>query len=178
MIGMAFGAARAFLAPLLRAVPWWAWMVVAIAAWGAWQRHSATVATRQAEQAKASAAAHAAAAAAERRARDLEQAYTANVRSAADAYATNMQQARAAADRARSGLDGLRHAVAAIPACPAASDPTPTGRTDATAGLRLVVGECAAVLSQVAEAADACDARLTGLQGYVRATQPPKDPPP
>ena len=50
MIGMALGAARAFLAPLLRAVPWWAWLAIALAAWGAWQRHSATVATRQAEQ--------------------------------------------------------------------------------------------------------------------------------
>ena len=55
-----------------------------------------------------SAAAHAAAADAERRARDLEsKPYTANVRSAADAYAVNMQAARATADRARSGLDGL-----------------------------------------------------------------------
>mgnify|MGYP000852516125 CR=1 FL=1 len=178
MIGMALGAARAFLAPLLRAVPWWAWLAIALAAWGAWQRHSATVATRQAEQAKASAAAHAAAADAERRARDLEQTYTANVRSAADAYAVNMQAARAAADRARSGLDGLRHAVAVIPACPAAADPAPAGRADATAGLRLVVGECAAALSQVAEAADACDARLTGLQGYIKAIQPQRDPPP
>lgn len=171
-------AAWAIARRIFTAVPWWAWAAAAVLAWGGWQRHTATVAARQAEQAKASAAAHAAAADAERRARNLEQTYTANVRSAADAYAVNMQAARAAADRARSGLDGLRHAVAAIPACPAASDPTPAGRADATAGLRLVVGECAAALSQVAEAADACDARLTGLQGYVRATQQQKDPPP
>lgn len=170
MIGLVFGAVRAFLAPLLRAVPWWAWLAIALAAWGSWQRHTATVATRQAEQAKASAALRAAAAQAERQARQLEQTYTANVRSAADAYATNMQAARAAADRARVGLDGLRVAAATAPAaCPAASDPTASGRADGAAGLRRVVAECAAALQEVAAAADAADTRVSGLQAYIRA---------
>lgn len=162
---------------IFAALPWWAWAAVALLAWGGWQRHTATVATRQAEQAKAGAALHQAAAQAERQARELEQTYTANVRSAADAYAQNMRTARAAAGAARVGLDSLRDAVAAAPACPAASDPAAAGRTDATADLRVVVGECTAALSQVAEVADACDARVTGLQDYIRAIQPPKEKP-
>lgn len=170
VIALAFRAAWGFFGPLLRLVPWWAWVVAVALAWGAWQRHSATSATRQAEQAKASAALQAAAAQAERQARQLEQTYTANVRSAADAYATNLKAARAAADRARVGLDGLRVAAATAPAaCPAASDPTAPGRADAAAGLRAVVGQCAAALQEVAAAADAADARVIGLQDYIRA---------
>ena len=159
-------------------VPWWAWVAAAVLAWGGWQRHTATVAARQAEQAKASAALHEAVAQAERQAREIEQTYTTNVRSAADAYATNLRAARAAADRGRVGLDSLRRAAAAAaPACQAASNPAAVARADAAAGLRAVVGQCAAALQEVAAAADASDARLKGLQDYIRAINP-KDPQP
>jgi len=108
-------------------------------------------------------------AAAERQARAAEQTMADNARSAADAYSKNLRRARAAVAGARTELDGLRDAVAAVPACAAASPAGAASGADGTAGLRVVVGQCATALSQVAEAADACDARLSGLQDYVRA---------
>lgn len=163
-------AAWAIARRIFGAVPWWVWAAVAMLAWGGWQRHTATVATRQAEQAKAAAALHQAAAEAERQARDMEQTYRTATQEAADAYATHMRTARAAADRNRVGLDSLRSAAAAAaPACPAPSAAAPGAGTDAAAGLRAVVGQCAAALQEVAAAADAEAGRVKGLQDYIRA---------
>ena len=154
------------------AVPWWVWAAVVVVAWGGWQRHNATVATKRAAQAEQRAAVEAATAAAEAQARQLEQTYTANVRSAADGYAQNLRAARAAADRARAGHDGLRDAIAAVPACPASPGASAPRGPDGTAELRSVLGSCAASLQQLAALADEDAAKLKGLQDYVKAITP------
>lgn len=165
------------LAPVLsiaRAVPVWAWIVVACLAWGGWQRHRATTATKAAAAAEQRAAVESATAQAEALARQTEQQWAANARSAADAYTANLTRARAGADAARSELDRLRAAVAGTAAAPAsgsASGAAAAGGSDGAAQLRLVFGECAAALQAVAASADQCEARVKGLQDYVRATR-------
>lgn len=161
---------------ILRVVPIWAWVLAAMLAWGGWQKHRAERSTKAAAVAEQRAAVEAATAEAERQARAQEQDFADRARSAADAYSKQVAEVRASAGRARVGLDSLRDAVAATTVCPAASNPAAAGRTDGAAGLRIVVGECAAALSQVAEAADASDARLKALQDYIRATQPKVNP--
>ncbi len=161
------------MAPLFaiaRAVPLWAWALVALLSWGGWQKHRATTATRAAAQAEQAAAVQAEAARAERAAREQEQTFADNVRSASDAYADNLRRARAAAADTRSELERLRDATAAAaPSCAAGPGAAASAGTDAAAGLRDVLGQCAGALSTLAEAADADAARLKGLQDYVRA---------
>lgn len=163
------------LAPVLsvlRIVPVWAWALAACLAWGGFQRHRATSATKAAAVAEQRAAVEAATSEAERAARAKEQTYAENARQAADAYAANLERSRAAAGAARSELDRLRVAVASAgPASGAASGAAPGSGPDGTAQLRLVVGECAAALSEVAAHADRCEARVKGLQDYVRGTR-------
>ncbi len=161
------------MAPLLalgRVVPVWAWALAALLAWGAFQKHRATSATRAAAAAEQSAAVQASAAEGERQARQLEQTYATNVRSAADAYADNLRRARAAASDTRSELERLRDATAAAaPSCAASPGAAAASGADGAAGLRSVLGSCAQSLQQLAEAADADAARVTALQAYVRA---------
>ncbi|MBP8176296.1 MAG: hypothetical protein KAX77_00905 [Xanthomonadales bacterium] len=158
------------LGPLIKLVPWWAWGLAAILAWGGWQRHVATKATKAAAQAEQRATVEALAAEAERKERQIEQAYTVNARTAADAYAQNLRAARVAADRARDSHDRLRDAIAATaaPGCTGASSAA-AGGTDGAAQLRQVLGSCAAALRDVAAAADQDAAQLVGLQGHMRA---------
>lgn len=165
------------LAPALtvaRAVPVWAWALAACLAWGGFQRYRATTATKAAAVAEQRAAVEKATAEAEALARQAEQQWAANVRSAADAYTANLTRARAGADAARSELDRLRAVVsgtAAAPASGAASGAAAAGGSDGAAGLRVVVGQCAAALQALAGTADQCEARVKGLQDYVRGTQ-------
>lgn len=161
---------------LLRVVPIWAWALAAILAWGGWQKHRAERSTKAAAVAEQRAAVEAATAEAERQARAQEQEFADRARSAADAYSKQVAEVRASAGRARVGLDSLRDAISAAPACPASPAAAAASGVDATAGLRIVVRECAAALSQVAEAADASDARLTALQQYIKAIQPDAAP--
>ena len=156
--------------PVLRLVPWWAWLLAAFIAWGGWQRHVATKATKAAAQAEQRATVEAMAAAAERRERQTEQTYTDNARTAANAYAHNLAAARTAADRARSSHDRLRDAIAATaPASCAGAPAAAASAADGTAELRKVLGSCAAALRDLAEAADQDAAQLVGLQQHVRA---------
>ena len=156
--------------PFVRLVPWWGWVLAAFLAWGGWQRHVATKATKAAAQAEQRAAVHEVAAKAERKERQLEQTYTDNARTAADAYAQNLVAARVAADRARTSHDQLRDAIAATAtgSCPRAPAATASA-ADGTAELRKVLGSCATALRELAEAADQDAAQLVGLQGHVRA---------
>jgi len=157
------------IAPVLRLVPWWAWLVGALLAWGAWQRHHALAETRRAAQAEQAAAVHAATALAERQAREQENTYADNARKAADAYRAQLEAAHRSAGAARAGLLGLRDAIASAPACPAGAGASAPSGIAGDAELRNVLNECGAALQTVAEAADQDAARLKGLQDYVKA---------
>lgn len=165
-----------FVLSLLRVVPPLVWVVVACLAWGGWQRHRAISATKAAAVAEQRAAVEAATSEAERKAREQEQTYADNARTAADTYAANLKRARASGDAARRELNVLFDLVAS-PASPggAASGAVPGRGADDTAALRVVVGECAAALSQVAEVADDREAHVKGLQDYIRAIGAAKD---
>jgi hypothetical protein len=104
---------------------------------------------------------------AERMARQAEQRRAQGAQEALNGYARNVRTAQAAAGAAQRELDGLRGVLYAPG--PAASDPAAAERADDAARARYVAGSCAGALVQVAEAADACEARLGGLQDWVRA---------
>ena len=164
------------LAPALtvaRAVPVWAWALAACLAWGGFQRYRAISATKAAAVAEQRAAVEAATSEAERAARAQEQRYADSARQAADAYAANLNRTRAAAGAARDELDRLRVAVASAgPASGPAAGASAPGGSDGAAQLRIVVGQCASALSEVAAAADRCEARVKGLQDYIRSIWP------
>lgn len=164
------------IAPVLRLVPWWAWLVGALLAWGAWQRHHALAETRRAAQAEQAAAVHAATALAERQAREQENTYADNARKAADAYRAQLEAAHRSAGAARAGLLGLRDAIASAPACPAGAGASTPSRADGASAVLTVLRECAGAVQALAEAADADGARLKGLQDYINATKPKENP--
>ena len=110
------------------------------------------------------------AAKAEAAARDKEQALAANARKAEQAYAQNSARLRADASGARDELERLRDILA--PDQAASASAAGAGTHDPAAA-RLVVGECAQELQALAATADGLAAKLTGLQDYVRAVNPP-----
>ena len=156
---------------LLRRVPLWAWLVLAMAAYVAHLHWRAAQSAQEAADALARATAAESAANHLAAARDTEAALNAAARKVTDDYQARLAHTRRTADAVRDErarlLVAVDQAAAAGTACPSAA---PASAPDGAAGLRVVVGQCAAALSQVAEAADACDARLSGLQAYVRAT--------
>lgn len=163
---------------ILRAVPWrvWAALVLLLAALGmaAALRHQTRVLADQRAQTAAQAARAdraEATAAAEAAARASEAAIADAARRSADAYRARLAQTRRDADAVRDERDRLLDAVDATgpAACAAGGAASAPGGADAAAGLQVVVRECAAALSRVAAAADDADARLSGLQDYVRA---------
>lgn len=156
---------------LLKVIPVWVWVVAFALAWGGWQRHRAISATEAKAQAEQAAAVSAATAEAEAQAREREHALNTQAKEAADAYRANEARLRRDAAAVRTERDRLLHAVDSA-VCPASPSASATGGADAAAGLREVVRQCVGALAQVAAAADASDARLTGLQDYVRAVVP------
>lgn len=154
---------------MLRAVPLGVWVFVAVLAWGGWQRHRAISATEARAAAEQAAAVSAATVAAQAAAREREHALNTSAQEAADAYRAREARLRRDAAAVRSERDQLLDAVATAGACPAGAGASAAGGVDAAAGLREVVRQCVGALAQVAEAADASDARLSGLQDYVRA---------
>lgn len=152
-----------------RAVPLWVWVVVVALAWGGWQRHRAISATEARAAAEQAAAVSDATAAAEQAAREREHALNTRAQEAADVHRANEARLRRDAAAVRDERDRLLHAVDSAGVCPAGAGASSPGGADAAAGLREVVRQCVAALAQVAAAADASDARLTGLQDYVRA---------
>jgi hypothetical protein len=157
------------LLAVLRAVPLGVWVFIAVLAWGGWQRHRAISATEARAQAEQAAAVHEATAAAQAAARELEHALNTKAKEAADAYRAREARLRRDAAAVHTERDRLLDAVAAAGACPAGPGASAPGGVDAAAGLRDVVRQCVGALAQVAAAADASDARLSGLQDYVRA---------
>ena len=153
---------------LLRGVPVWAWAVSAALAWGGIQHWRAGHQAKARAVAEQAAAVEAATAVAEQAARAREQELNDATRKATDAYQANLAAAQRRAAGLRNERDRLLDAVAATPACAAGSSATATGRTDGASGLRVVVGQCTGALSEVAAAADAANAKLKGLQDYVR----------
>lgn len=158
---------------LLRVVPLWAWAVVACLTWGGIQHHRAGAQAQKRAQAEQAAAVQAVAAAEQAKAREREAELSEATRKAADAYRSDLARRAAAAAAVRADRDRLLDTVAATPGtCAATPGAAAASGIDGAAALRVVVRECTAALSQVAEAADAADARLIGLQDYVRATRP------
>ncbi len=117
---------------------------------------------------------------AERQARATERAKVIAINSVQVKHEQTKQQAAAAAAAADSELDRLRALLATPPSTPQPSPPDPTApaRSDDATRARLVVGQCATALATMAATADQLEARLTGLQDYVRAVclapPPPK----
>ena len=120
---------------------------------------------QEAAQQKATIAADVAAA--ERRAREAEQLMADGARKAADTYAKQIHKARTDADGARTELERLRDTLG-TPRDAAQDAAAAAGADDATRA-RIVVGRCAATLQAMAATADACEARLSGLQDWIKA---------
>jgi hypothetical protein len=106
---------------------------------------------------------------AEAQARQKEAEYAANVQQASRVYSANVAKAHAGAASASDALDGLRNAISSGTAT---ADPLAAARVDDLARARLVVNDCAGVVQKMAATADDLEARLIGLQEYVKAIQP------
>ena len=108
---------------------------------------------------------------AERQARATERAKVIAVNQVETRHEQTKQAAAAAAAAADTELDRLRTLLATPTSTPqpTATDPTPAARADDASRARLVVGQCAGALASMAATADALEARVTGLQDYVRA---------
>jgi len=161
------------LLAMVRGVPFWVWALVAALAWGGINHQRAGSQAEKRAAAEKAAAVQAVAAAEQAKAREREAELNEATRKAADAYRSDLARRTAAAAAVRADRDRLLDAVAAAPGtCAAAPGAAAASGIDGSAALRVVVRECAAALQTVAEAADAADARLIGLQDYVRATRP------
>ncbi len=101
--------------------------------------------------------------------RKKEQALVAAKATAEKRYVDEKRKAATAAVGAQSALDGLRDTLAAAPACPAPSDPAAASRAAGAARLESeLLGHCAQALVGLAAEADVLEARIVGLQSYVR----------
>lgn len=163
-----------FAVGLLRAVPLWVWLLLAVLAWGGWQRHRATAAAQDlaAVQLQAAQQREAALAAAVR-----EQARVAAEQGAiADETRHRLDRARADAGRARAAADRLRvaaaSAAAGAAAAAAAGDCAPAV---AAAGVHAdVLGravERARILAEHADAAGAAGEACQRAYDALRAPQ-------
>lgn len=86
-----------------------------------------------------------------------------------DRYVEDKRKAAAAAADAQSELDRLRDALASAPTCQAGSDPTAAERAAGASRLeRELFGACAKALTDLAAEADRLEARVVGLQAYVK----------
>ena len=141
-------------------------VAAALAGWGTWQvqgwRYGIQVAHIQklhAEQLQK----------AEKAARDREQTLSVYRQQAEEKYVQEKTRAAAAANRARSELDGLRHELYAIGPSTAGKGAPATGRADGGARLEgELLGQCATALVGVAAEADRLAASVIGLQSYVK----------
>lgn len=148
---------------LLRAVPAWAWVVIAALAYGSWQHHRATAAGQQLleqHQAAAQAQAQAASAALSETVRRMEAQHA-----IAQQARTEAASAAAAAADLRVAADRLRARLAAATASPSASGPAAAARgppTQSAADLcQGLLGRTLDAAGQLAAHADA--SRAAGI---------------
>ena len=143
-----------FLSPILavlRAIPWWAYVIAVCIAWGGYQRWRANSAAQEYQQAQAEAAAE--------REQALQDAINETARRlAAQAQATkeadeNLNRARSAAVGATAAADRLRVRLSAIKADAGASNPAAAGASQ-TDRLADAISECADRYRAVAAIAD------------------------
>lgn len=115
---------------------------------------------------------------AERQARATERAKVVALNQVETRHAQTKKAAAAAADAADTELDRLRTLLATPTAAPqpAGPDPAAAARADDATRARAVVGQCAAALTEMAATADTIEARLSGLQDYVRSVVGPQKP--
>lgn len=138
----------------------------ALAAWGTWQvqgwRYNGQIAQiRQMHSEQLQKA--------EQASRAREQQLSVLRQQAEEKYVQEKNRAAAAANRARTELDGLRDALYASRTGGAPANPTAPGRADGGARLEgELLGQCAAALVGVAAEADRWAAGVVGLQTYVR----------
>lgn len=100
-------------------------------------------------------------------ARRIEQRRAAMVTEVDDGYRAREKRDRADAVGLARELERLRNSVPERRAC--AADPAAAGGADGAPDRHgIVVRDCAEALGMVAEAADACESKLIGLQDYVR----------
>lgn len=145
---------------ILRRVPAWLWVVLALLAWGGWQRHQARSIEREHTEAVAAAAAEREAklqadAAETARRLHAQKEITDDARKKAQALAADAQRARDAEQR-------LRARLAAIAAHPGAGNPAPADgsppASETSALLADMLGRCGARVRELAEYADAARA--------------------
>jgi hypothetical protein len=101
--------------------------------------------------------------------RAKESAYQSAVTTLGASLAKQKSRIDAADQRTTDSLRDFQAAASAA-TCNSApgTDAAATAGADAAARAGFVLGRCAATLAAMAQSADACDARLEGLQGYVR----------
>ena len=158
---------------ILRAIPWWAYLIAACLAWGGYQRWRATSTAKAFQQAQADAAA-------EREKALTESLVTYSNRVAAQRKAIDdaeqkSTKARADASAATAAAGKLRQRLVAIQA--GASDPNSSATAASqAAGLADILSNCADRYRSVAEVADrsiiaglACEA---SYQTLISSTQP------
>lgn len=138
----------------------------AVGATGAWQvqnwRYGEKIADINAQQARLISEA-------EQSFRKKEQQLVRNRQQVEAKYVDEKRKAATAALAAESALDGLRNELSKPTACAAPSDPAAAERVAGAARLeRQLLGACAEALTNLAAEADGLEARIVGLQAYVR----------
>lgn len=144
-------------------------LLLAVSHFGAWKAGRATV---RADWDRDIAERTAQALADSEAARAREQALQAEANRIRTTYAKEAARAQADHSAAIADLDSLLHATGTTRS-QAAADPAPTAGADDAARARHLLGQCAVSITALAEAADTIEARLTGLQDYVRTVCAP-----
>lgn len=147
------------LLKLLKAIPIWVYAIVILLAYGTYQYKRAEAKTKLAAEATA-------AEALQRQEREAEFKLSTVARESADAYAKNLATVESSRDRTGAELDRLRRTIASNRAVGASA--TATGKPDGAATAERVVEECAGTLKEVATDVERSDAKVIGLQSYVR----------
>jgi hypothetical protein len=104
---------------------------------------------------------------AERQARAAEQAKVQAVNQVDQRYRKEVANVKAAHDSAVLELDGLRSILAS--SSPAGTNTATASGLDDLSRARFVVGQCASVVTEMAQSLDDGEARLKALQDYVKS---------